>query len=235
MSEIKINKLCSLTGSNNDITIDPDGTGDTIIASGNVGIGTTSPDALLELYRAGTSELMIGSDNAGTAQLSFYEGTSSTKEGFLKYDGASNNVVLGTSGAANAVNVARDTGAITVKGEGSATTSVQQGLAKLWATLNADASTVVAFDSFNVSSVQDDGTGKYGVTASSAMSNANYYMCGVCSHHQQTQNFDRYISNNYSGGNIDARKTTTQLKTGSYGTGFIETYVVGLSVHGDLA
>jgi len=110
MSEIKTNKLSSLTGTDNNITIDPDGTGDTIIASGNLGVGTTSPDALLELYKAGTSELMIGSDNAGTALLSLYEGTSSTKEGFLKYDGANNNVVLGTSGAANAVVVARDTG-----------------------------------------------------------------------------------------------------------------------------
>ena len=40
MSEIKTNKISSLA-SNNDITIDPDGTGDTIIASGNVLIGTT--------------------------------------------------------------------------------------------------------------------------------------------------------------------------------------------------
>ncbi len=40
MSEIKTDKLSSLTGTNNDITIDPDGTGNTVIASGNVGIGT---------------------------------------------------------------------------------------------------------------------------------------------------------------------------------------------------
>jgi len=39
MSEIKTNKLSSLTGTNNNITIDPDGTGDTIITSG-VGINT---------------------------------------------------------------------------------------------------------------------------------------------------------------------------------------------------
>jgi hypothetical protein len=85
-----------------------------INSSGSVGIGTTTPDSLLELYKAGTSELMIGSDNAGTAQLSFYEGTSSTKEGFLKYDGASNNVVLGTSGAANALVVTRDVGYVMI-------------------------------------------------------------------------------------------------------------------------
>ena len=47
MSEIKTNKLSSLTGTNNDITIDPDGTGDTIIASGNVGVGNTSPSQKL--------------------------------------------------------------------------------------------------------------------------------------------------------------------------------------------
>ena len=181
MSEIKINKLCSLTGSNNDITIDPDGTGDTIIASGNVGIGTTSPDALLELYRAGTSELMIGSDNAGTAQLSFYEGTSSTKEGFLKYDGASNNVVLGTSGAANAVNVARDTGAITVKGEGSATTSVQQGLAKCWSSFEGY-SPFGVLDSFNLTSVADNGTGRYTVTIANNMNNNDY--CALVTTHR---------------------------------------------------
>jgi len=38
----------SSTDTNGDITIDPDGTGDTIIASGNVGIGTASPATTLE-------------------------------------------------------------------------------------------------------------------------------------------------------------------------------------------
>ena len=48
MSEVKTNKISSLA-SNNDITIDPDGTGDTIIASGNVGIGTTTPAQLMHV------------------------------------------------------------------------------------------------------------------------------------------------------------------------------------------
>jgi hypothetical protein len=55
MSEIKTNKLSSLTGTNNDITIDPDGTGDTIIASGNLGIGTTSPNSRLTTQTSSTS------------------------------------------------------------------------------------------------------------------------------------------------------------------------------------
>ena len=55
MSEIKTNKLSSLTGTDNDITIDPDGTGDTIIASGNLGIGTTSPNSHLTTQTSSTS------------------------------------------------------------------------------------------------------------------------------------------------------------------------------------
>ena len=127
-------------------------------------------------------------------------------------------------------------GDVTITSEGgSATMQLQQGLAKLWATLDADASTVVAFDSFNVSSVQDDATGKYGVTATSAMSDANYYMAGVCSYILTTNDYDRYIANNYSGGNIDARRTSTVAKTGSYENAYEDTFVAGIMFMGDLA
>lgn len=46
MSEVKTNKISSLA-SNNDITLDPDGTGDTIVASGNLGVGNSSPSEKL--------------------------------------------------------------------------------------------------------------------------------------------------------------------------------------------
>jgi hypothetical protein len=50
MSEIKTNQISSLTGSNSDITLDPDGTGDVVVASGHkLGIGTTSPALPLEV------------------------------------------------------------------------------------------------------------------------------------------------------------------------------------------
>ena len=110
MSEIKTNQISSLTGSNSDITLDPDGTGDLIIASGNVGIGTTSPGGSLEVYKAGTSEVLIGTDNGGTAQLSLYENNDGTKEGLLKYDGTNNRIHLATSGAPNALVIPRDSG-----------------------------------------------------------------------------------------------------------------------------
>ena len=58
MSEVKTNKITSLA-SNNDITLDPDGTGDVIVASGNVGIGTASPSNLLTLQSSGSTKLNI--------------------------------------------------------------------------------------------------------------------------------------------------------------------------------
>jgi len=67
----------------------------------------------LEVYKAGTSEILIGSDNGGTAQLSFYENNSGTKEGFIKYDGTANTLNMGTSGSGNAISIGRDTGYIT--------------------------------------------------------------------------------------------------------------------------
>jgi len=54
----------SSTDTNGDITLDPDGTGDTIIASGNVGIGTNSPQSILHCYAA--SEPVLRFQNSGT-------------------------------------------------------------------------------------------------------------------------------------------------------------------------
>ena len=77
-----------------------------------VGIGTTSPGGSLEVYKAGTSEVLIGTDNGGTAQLSLYENDDGTKEGLLKYDGTNNRIHLATSGAPNALVIPRDSGAV---------------------------------------------------------------------------------------------------------------------------
>lgn len=68
----------------------------------------------LEVYKAGTAEVLIGSDNGGTAQLSFYEANTSTKEAFIKYDGLANTFNLGTSGSGNAIAIGRDTGIVTM-------------------------------------------------------------------------------------------------------------------------
>ena len=61
--------------------------------------------------------------------------------------------------------------AITVRGEGTATTSLQQGLVKHWVKFGADA---VADDSLNNSSITDNDTGRFTVTRTNSMGNTNY-------------------------------------------------------------
>ena len=115
------------------------------------------------------------------------------------------------------------------------TSYLLNGVAKAWATLDADASTVVAFDSFNVASVQDDAAGKYGITYTNNMNNSNYLSNGACSYHSTNADYDRYITGSQVGGSIDARRTTSENKFGYFDSSYADTFEAGSSVHGDLA
>ena len=65
-------------------------------------------------------------------------------------------------------------GSIAVTGEGgSTTTNLQQGLAKAWTHFQGT-STAASVDGLNISSVDDDGTGDYGLHFTNSMSNATY-------------------------------------------------------------
>ena len=68
-------------------------------------------------------------------------------------------------------------GSITIQGEGTATTNLQQGLSKSWMNLNGT-STIATRDSFNVSTVVDRGTGLYTQRFTSNMSNDDYAVGG---------------------------------------------------------
>ena len=59
-------------------------------------------------------------------------------------------------------------GSITVQGEGTATTNLQQGLQKQWIDFNGSG-TVAIVDSFNSASISDEGTGDYRVNLTNAM------------------------------------------------------------------
>jgi len=64
-------------------------------------------------------------------------------------------------------------GSINVLGEGtSATTNLQQGLAKVWSTQSEDGTSTL--DSFNVTSIADTATGKQTITFANDFANANY-------------------------------------------------------------
>ena len=67
---------------------------------------------------------------------------------------------------------------VVIKSEGGAvTTSVQQGLAKAWLTLNGQG-TIAARDSFNTASITDNGVGDYNLNFSSSTANINYSISG---------------------------------------------------------
>ena len=67
-------------------------------------------------------------------------------------------------------------GSITIQGEGSATTNLQQGLLKAWDYYDGSASGAASYgDSFNIGSTTDNGTGDYTHAFTNAMATASQY------------------------------------------------------------
>lgn len=69
--------------------------------------------------------------------------------------------------------VSASANSLTIRGEGSAQTSIQQGLCKMWARLDGTG-TIGLDDSFNVGSTTDVGTGNYRFTFTTNMGNATF-------------------------------------------------------------
>ena len=73
----------------------------------------------------------------------------------------------GTTGMSLASN-----GIVTIQGEGTATTNLQQGLLKSWVNFDGSATDAAARDSFNVSGMTDNSTGNYSVAFGNNFNNA---------------------------------------------------------------
>ena len=66
-------------------------------------------------------------------------------------------------------------GSITVQGEGTATTNLQQGLTKAWLRMDGgDGGSISTGDSFNIASVTDQAVGNYRVAITNDMGSAQY-------------------------------------------------------------
>jgi hypothetical protein len=88
------------------------------------------------------------------------------------------NTITGLSTAANITIgstpvVSASANSLTIRGEGSAQTSIQQGLCKCWTQIDGTG-TIAARDSFNVTSLTDNGTGDYTITIANDMANDDY-------------------------------------------------------------
>jgi len=137
------------------------------------------------------------------------------------------NTITGLSTAANITIgstpvVSASANSLTVRGEGSAQTSVQQGLVKSW---NSASNAAVTADSFNQGSGTDNGTGNYTYSFTNNMGNVNYCASGTVSQ----DNAEHFV--------ISARAVdtyTVRTEDGDDGTTASDRANSSL-VHGDLA
>ena len=105
--------------------------------------------------------------------------------------------------------VSASANSMTIRGEGSAQTSIQQGLAKAWVNFNGSG-TIAARDSFNHSGLTDVSQGNYTVTMASAMGNVNYSCVGGCANTGAGAGPRMvHFGSNYDSGTLDANFTTT--------------------------
>jgi len=97
-------------------------------------------------------------------------------------------------------------GDITITSEGGAATqSLQQGLAKVWASFDQDSSGHPVYDSLNVASTTDVTTGITKIAFTNAMNNALFSITGAC----QTQNEDGAIFGTHGVDTASSRQMTT--------------------------
>ena len=115
--------------------------------------------------------------------------------------------------------------AITVRGEGSATTSLQQGLSKAFLNMNGTG-TIANRDSHNISGITDSGTGNYDYSFTTNMGSANF-VCVTNGHRGNDQAIGAYTPDqSTSGGGF--------LVTGSTNSTYTDTDNVFGSIIGDL-
>ena len=116
--------------------------------------------------------------------------------------------------------VSASANSMTIRGEGSNQTSIQQGLAKAWNKTVKDGTGIE--DSFNISSLTDTATGKQFHTTTNNMANDDYSM--------QLTPVDDNIEQVWCDG-----VTAAGFLSNSYGASAFEDEKHSVTVHGDLA
>ena len=93
---------------------------------------------------------------------------------------------------------------------------LQQGLAKSWCNFAGSAGSVSFSDSFNKSSITDDGTGQFTTAFTNNMGNATYtelpassFFSGIWSSAEMTTSDCKIFTANASGTNVDRDPTVT--------------------------
>ena len=127
--------------------------------------------------------------------------------------------------------VSASANSMTIRGEGSAQTSIQQGLSKAW--INFDGKgTASVYESFNHSSLTDVAVGQFTNTLASALGNANYSLTTTCGRSPNVGGTDPAFA--YMADDALA-PSTTAYRVNSLGDGLQDQDRNFNAVHGDLA
>jgi len=127
-------------------------------------------------------------------------------------------------------------GSITIVGEGNTTTTnLQQGLIKQW--VNLTAATPAYKDSFNASTITDEGLGIYEYPFTNPMGNANYSAVGCASTKGSNNSYTAIVTTGDSA-NSYGLHSTAAIRFNAYAnnaTALTDQDTVNSMVSGDLA
>ena len=126
--------------------------------------------------------------------------------------------------------VSASANSMTIKGEGSETTNIQQGLCKAWVHWNKQASPEKQ-DSFNISAVNDVSQGKTSINFNNDFVNNDYACVMYQNGHTGVGTGD---FNNESAGGLLSRATGS-VACVAYDTGLVDAGLNDVIAHGDLA
>ena len=132
--------------------------------------------------------------------------------------------------------VSASANSMTIRGEGSAQTSIQQGLAKQWLHFNGTG-TIAIVDSFNTTSITDVATGEYTVTIANDMANIGYSKTATGA--QNNAVGPQIIKVDYGrNGNAYVAPTVTAYRVQNFlasNADAADTQYLNATAHGDLA
>ena len=134
----------------------------------------------------------------------------------LKYDSDTTSMIIS------------NTGQVTIQGEGTATTNLQQGLAKSFESHNGDSTTFL--ESFNMSSITDGATGICSPVFTNNMTNKNYFTAASSGNESTSFSAPRSVRHDAA-----ASSSTYTYAIVNSANGLVDRVYTTSCNHGDLA
>tara|TARA_R100001510_G_C7565038_1_gene143661 strand:- start:28 stop:414 length:387 start_codon:yes stop_codon:yes gene_type:complete len=120
-----------------------------------------------------------------------------------------------------------------IKATGETASRSATSVAAAWCNFNGSG-TPAFRDSFNHSSLTDNGTGDFSPVMTNAMANINYAQSASMSRATDADT-DSINTNNATGADVAPTTTTYRFGALQFGTGGVDVTFVNFAIHGDLA